>query len=128
MSLYSIDARLRRHSQTIRRWCQELGIEIERRPYRNYTAEYIHAVDYDRLRAHHLTQPQRRPRQRPPKQIACADEAERNSTARAIRDAELRRRIAAASRWKVRHAGAEVWEEAIQAELAAMTAFPALTK
>ncbi len=126
LSINAVDARLRRHPRTVRRWCAEMGIEISRRPYHGLMAEYILATDYNRLKEYHLTQPHRRPPQQSRKQIACADDCERNSKARAIRDAELRRRITAASRWKVRHCGAEVWEEAIQAELAAMSAFPTL--
>lgn len=109
---------IRRRDNVLRSWCRELGIKVEMIPHGLRYIRYITAPDFDRLSDFS----DRMPRQKsPPCGRVWDAEKDYRTPAQRERDAKLDRRIAAASRFKVRCFGLwEVTEAAIQAELLAM--------
>ncbi len=108
LSIHAVDARLRRHPKTIRRWCTELDITINYRPSHVGLAGYISYADFERLREYNHTQPKRTQSQ---KRARRARAATKKPT---IVIQELARRIEAASVWKRENYGAYIgtyeWE------------------
>ncbi len=112
-----------RDTKTIRSWCDAMQIMIHPVGPR---MRYVHRDDFERLVKYAEANPYRRIVPSPADidwDLVCDRFEER----RADRDAEIKRRIEAARRWKRRHYGAYIdSEEIIETELAAMAAFPAL--
>ncbi len=108
LSIHAVDARLRRHPKTIRRWCTELDITITYRPSHVGLAGYLSYADFERLREYSHTQPKRTQSQKRARRARAA------ATKPNLVMQELARRIEAASRWKREHRGAYIgtceWE------------------
>ncbi len=110
---------LRRDKKTIRKWCELMGLPVQKIGVRS---SYITNTDFERVSQFALANPFKRVQPVPKGRDWDTTEEDTN-----LDKPTMERRVEAARRWKRRHCGAYIDSaQIIETELAAMAMFPTI--